>query len=256
MEATLDAINEPLIAALGLEARCRIVDVGCGGGATAFALARCAPAGSLVRGFDISPVLVERARARMRPDDRALAFQVADMATAAPDQPYDRMASRFGVMFFDDPPAAFANLARWLAPGGRLAFAVWGPPAENPWLTTVRDVVADIVDVPQPEPDAPGPLRYSKPAGLLALLDRAGLAELRVREWRGALPIGGGLPPAEAAHFALAAFSSFGELLAEAGEEALADARRSLTARFSNHQVSGVVRMNASVRIVTGARSP
>ena len=177
------------------------------------------------------------------------------MATAAaPEKPYDRLVSRFGIMFFDDPPAAFANLVRWLAPGGRFAFAVWGRPAENPWMTSVREVAAEVIDMPPPDPEAPGPFRYAEAGKLLTLLDRAGFGELDVRDWRGALPIGGGLPAAEAANFALASFSSFGELLAEAGDEALNDARQSLTARFSRHQQEGAVRMDACVRIFTGAR--
>jgi hypothetical protein len=65
---------------------------------------------------------------------------------------------------------------------------------------------------------------------------RRRFAQLAVRDWRGALPIGGGLPPAEAAHFALSSFSSFSELLAKAGDDALDEARRSLTACFSRHQ--------------------
>src|SRR5262249_5892133 len=140
---------------------------------------------------------------------------------------------------------------RWLAPGGRLAFAVWGRPSENPWMTTVRDVVAEIVDVPAPEPDAPGLFRYAEADKLLALLDRAGLGELEVHDWTGSLP---GRGPAEAARFALAASSSFGELLAGAGGEALADAGRSLAARFAPHQANGAVQMEACVRIFTGAR--
>jgi hypothetical protein len=157
-------------------------------------------------------------------------------------------------MFFDDPRAAFANLARWLAPQGRFAFAVWGPVTENPWLTTVRDIVAELVELPRPEPEAPGPYRYAEVDKLLALLEQAGLRDLDVREWRGALPIGGALPPEEAAQFALAAFSTFGELLAQAGGDALANARRSLTAKYARHEVNGAVRMEGCVRIVTGRR--
>lgn len=71
----------------------------------------------------------------------------------------DRLVSRFGIMFFDDALAAFSNLVRWLAFGGRFAFAVWGHPAENPWMTTVRQVVAEIVDLPKPAAEAPGPFR-------------------------------------------------------------------------------------------------
>lgn len=256
MEAMLTPIDEPLIRALHLDAPRRIADIGCGGGGTALEIVRRAPEGSVVHGFDISPALIESARDRTRPDERAIAFEIADMATAlAPHEPYDRLVSRFGIMFFDDPPSAFSNLARWLAPGGRFAFAVWGPPAENPWMTSVRNVAAEVVDVPSPDPDAAGPFRYADADKLLALLDRAGLGELDARDWRGALPIGGGLPAAAAANFALASFSSFGELLAEAGDAALDHARQSLTARFSQHEDDGAVRMDACVHIFTGART-
>jgi SAM-dependent methyltransferase len=255
MEATLTPVDEPLIRALQLDAPCRIADIGCGGGGTTLEILRRAPAGSVVHGFDISPALIELARGRTRSDEGAIAFETADMATApAPKEPYGRLVSRFGIMFFDDPPAAFANLFRWLAPGGRCAFAVWGRPADNPWMTSVRDVTAAVVDMPPPDPEAAGPFRYAGADKLLALLDGAGFGELEARDWRGALPIGGRLPAAEAANFALASFASFGEMLAEAGDEALNQARQSLTAHFSRHAEDGAVRMDACVHIVTGAR--
>jgi len=112
MEAMLAPIDDPLIKALDLDAGYRIADIGCGGGGTTLAIARRAPAGSEVHGYDISPALIEAARAR-EPDEPAVAFTLADVGTApAPDQPYDRLVSRFVIMFYDDPPAAFANLAR------------------------------------------------------------------------------------------------------------------------------------------------
>jgi len=256
MEAMIAPVNEPLIRALRVDAPCRIADIGCGGGGATLEILRRVPAGSVVHGFDISPALIELARGRPRSEEGALAFEIADMATAAaPEELYDRLASRFGVMFFDDPPAAFANLARWLAPGGRFAFAVWGRLAENPWMTTVRDSVAEIVDLPSPEPGAPGPFRYAEADTFLTLLDRAGFGELAVTDWHGALSIGGGLQAAEAAHFAIASFSSFSELLAEAGDEALHAARQTLTSRFSRHQPEGAVRLAASVHIFTGTHT-
>jgi SAM-dependent methyltransferase len=256
MEAMLTLVDEPLIGALKLDAPFRIADIGCGGGGTALEILRRAPAGSVVHGFDISPALIELARHRTRPDERAIAFETADVATApAPEQPYDRLVSRFGIMFFDDPPAAFANLVRWLAPGGRFGFAVWGPLADNPWMTSAREATAEVVDVTSPDPEAPHAFRYAEANKLLVLLDRAGFDEIDARDWRGVLPIGGGLPAAEAANFALASFSSFGELLAEAGDEAFRHARQSLTARLSRYEKDGAVRMDACVHIVTGARS-
>jgi SAM-dependent methyltransferase len=254
MEGMLAPVDEPLIRALHLDAPCRIADIGCGGGGTTLEILRRAPEGSVVHGFDISPALIESARDRTRSEERAIAFEVADVAKAAPPgKPYACLVSRFGVMFFDDPPAAFANLVHSLAPGGRFAFAVWGGPSENPWMTTVREVVAEFVEMPPLQPEAPGPFRYAEADKLLALLSRAGFGEVDVDGWRGPLPIGGGLPAAEAASFALES-SSFGELLTQAGGEALNGARQALTARFSRHLQKGVVRMDASVHIFTGAR--
>jgi SAM-dependent methyltransferase len=255
MEGMLTPIDEPLIRALHLDVPCRIADIGCGGGGTALEILRWAPAGSVVHGFDISPAQIESARRRIRPNEHGLAFEIADVATAAvPEMPYDRLVSRFGVMFFGDPPIAFANLARWLAPGGRFAFAVWNRLSENPWMTSVREVVSAIIDLPAPDPNAAGPFRYGDADQLLTLLDRAGLGDLNVNDWRGTIPIGGGLPAAEAAHFALEAFSSFADSLAKAGDQALNEARQSLTARFSRHLHDNAVRLDACVHIVTGAQ--
>jgi SAM-dependent methyltransferase len=254
MEATLAPLDEPLLRALRLDAPCRVAEVGCGGGGTARELLRRAPAGTVVHGFDIAPGLIELARARTPPEERHLAFEVADVAAFTPRAAYERLLSRFGVMFFDDPSAAFAHLARWLVPGGRFAFAVWGRPADNAWFSSVREVVAEHVELPPAGPEAPGPFRYAEAYKLLALLEGAGLGALDVEDWTGALPVGGGLPPAEAAHFALAAFSSFGELLEKAGEGALERAHRALTARFSRHQQGGIVLLEARVHLVTGTR--
>jgi SAM-dependent methyltransferase len=255
MEAMMVPVDEPLIRALRLDAPCRIADIGCGGGGTTLDIFRQVPTGCVVHGFDISAALIELAAARRQSNEGAIAFKVADVAaTNAPEELYDRLVSRFGIMFFDDPPAAFANLFRWLAPGGRFAFAAWGPLSENPWMTSVREVVAEIIELTPSDPEAPGPFRYAKPEKLLELLNDAGFGELAVDDWCGALPIGGGLRAAEAADFALASFSSFGELLAEAGGDALDKARLSLTERFSRNEYDGAVQMAACVHIFTGSR--
>jgi SAM-dependent methyltransferase len=253
MEETLAPLDAPLLQALALDAPVRIADLGCGGGGTSLQLLRTAPAGSVVHGYDISPSLIEHARARVRPEAGEIAFEVVDLAIAPPPgAPYDRLGSRFGLMFFDDPPAAFTNLARWLAPGGRFAFMVWGRPADNLWTSTIREVVAQIIDLPPPVPDMPGPFRYAEVERLLALLAQAELGELAVRDWRGAIAIGGGLPAAEAASFGLAAFSAFGEMLVQAGGDAPARAQRALTERLALYERDGVVRMDARVHVVTG----
>lgn len=253
LEAMLAPIDEPLVASLALNAPVRVADVGCGSGATTMEVLRRAPAGSAAHGFDLSPALIEVARRRRGAHDPSVAFEVADMGTTAPPEPsYDRLISRLGVMFFNDPPAAFANLRRWLVPGGRFAFAVWGPVADNVWMTATRAAVAEAIELPPIEPLAPGPFRYGDVAPLVLLLERAGFVDVTVTDWRQALPMGNRLPAPEAARFALAAFSSFAELLSDAGGDAPARALRALIARFCLYEQDRVVLMPARVHIVAG----
>jgi SAM-dependent methyltransferase len=254
MEATLDPVDAPLIDALQLDEPLRIAEIGCGGGGTTLKIFRRAPAGSSVHGVDISPALVEKARTRAVAEQGDIAFYIANGESApAPAGPYDRLVSRFGIMFFDDPKVAFSNLASWLAPGGRIAFAVWGAPPQNPWMTSLREAVAQVMDVPEPDPDAPGPFRYAGGDKLLGLLTAARLRNLDVRDWRGKIPLGGGVSPEAAVDFAFGAFS-LGDLLTEA-DEAVRDAvRERLTRRYAENLKDGGVHMDACVHIVTGMR--
>jgi SAM-dependent methyltransferase len=253
LEATLSPVDEPLITALALTAPVRIADVGCGGGATTVAVWRQAPTGSVAHGFDLSPALIEVARQRHGAHGPSVAFEVANMEMMTPPEPpYDRLVSRLGVMFFNDPPAAFANLRRWLVPGGRFAFAVWGPIVDNVWMAHTRAAVAEAIELAPVEPSAPGPFRYGDVAPLVSLLERAGFVDVAVTDWRQALPIGDRLPALEAAQFALASFSSFAELLANAGGDAPTTACHALAARFTAYEQEGAVLMPARINIVTG----
>ena len=154
-------------------------------------------------------------------------------------------------MFFEDPAAAFENLAGWLKPGGRCAFAVWGPPASNPWMTTVRDVVSEYVDLPATDPDAPHLFRYSDAAKLLELLERAGLSNLDTESWRGALPMGGRLEPTEASRFVLTAFGSFTARLARREPTRSTKHAALFSLRFADHHRDGAVWLDAHVHLVT-----
>ncbi len=261
MEAMLQPVDTPLIQALDLREASRIADLGCGGGGTSLEIQRQAPASSTVHGFDISPSLIATALGRADqndglddPTESTIAFQVADLATAPPPaDPYDRLLSRFGLLFFDDPPAAFTNLRQWLRPGGRFAFAAWGPPAENLWMTCLREAMAEVMPLPPPDPEAPGPFRYGDANKLLNILSEVEFADLDVIDWRGVLALGGGLTAPVAVSFALESFA-LANLLSDAGEAAREEVQRSLTARFARHLEAGVVRMPARVHILTGMR--
>lgn len=254
MEAMLVPLDAPLIAALRLDKAARIADLACGGGGTTLEVARVAPAGSQVVGVDISPALIGAARERVSRDGAAIEFTVLDIAKAPPPGgPFERLVSRFGVMFFEHPLAAFENLATWLAPKGRFAFAVWGLPAQNPSFGAVRRVVAEHIELPPQVPDAPGPFRYGEVESLLWLLARAGFGSLQVSTWRGELAIGGGLGAVDAANFVLSAFS-IAEHVERADEATRAKVQRALTEDFAQHLHGGVVRLGACAHIIAGTR--
>ncbi|MEL6170455.1 MAG: class I SAM-dependent methyltransferase [Pseudomonadota bacterium] len=254
LEAMLAPVNTPLIEALDLDAPYRIADIGCGGGETSIAMARNAYPGSTVDGFDISPALVDAAKRKEAYGDVPIHFHVQDAGQplSEPAQ-FDRLISRFGIMFFPDADHAFTNLVDWLKPGGRFAFAVWGSPSENPWMSSIRSVLSNHIVLPTPEPGAPGPFRYHDVDGFISLLDASGFADIKSGSWKDQLPLGGGLSAEAAASFALEAFS-IGQLLNQSDQITARAAHSELASLFSKHLVDDQVRMDAHVHIVTGTR--
>jgi SAM-dependent methyltransferase len=247
MEAMLAPVDAPLIEALALDRPTRIGEIACGGGGTTRALAEAAPAGSEITGFDISPDLVAAANARAGDIAR---FVEADVAAWRPEQPFERLVSRFGVMFFEDPEAAFANLRHWLAPGGRLAFAVWGPPAEVGFMAQIRATIATVIDIPPADPDAPSPVRYGNPARLIALLDAAGFEGATSQTWLGDLPVPGATPE-QAADFLLESSSMATAPLRDASAEVRDGVRARMAEACAGHWKDGRVQMPVRVEIVT-----
>ncbi|MFT4083321.1 MAG: methyltransferase domain-containing protein [Nocardioides sp.] len=182
-EAVFDAVFTPVTEALLATARIgageRVLDVGCGTGTL---LAAAVEAGATPVGLDISPVMAEAARRRVG----SARVVVADAQTAdvtGLGGPFDAIVSRFGVMFFDDPVAAFGNIRRAAAPGGRLAFACWRTRAENPMFSLGSDILIGRVDPPLavPDPEGPGPTAFGRIERLREVLDGAGWAEVEVR---------------------------------------------------------------------------
>jgi SAM-dependent methyltransferase len=143
-----------------------VIDVGCGTGATTLRLAAAVGAHDSVLAVDISESLLAAARRRCLEGGHANVRLIrADAQTHRFERAcHDLVTSRFGVMFFDDPIGAFRNLARALRPGGRLAFAAWGPLEANPWFALPLQVGVERLGPPQPQPPrAPGPLALSEP---------------------------------------------------------------------------------------------
>jgi len=196
-----------------------IVDVGCGCGTTSLAIAASVGPEGAVVGVDVSKQMLARAaeRARGLPQAR---FELADAASYPFDGSAHLVLSRFGVMFFDDPRAAFANLRRALRPNGRLVLVCWRSLAENAWMNVVFEAVRPIVSSarPTPPPEAPGPLAFADEARVRSILEGAGFVEVSFDPLDHPMPLGGnhGLDAAAADALTLGPTS---RLLVDATEE-------------------------------------
>lgn len=155
----------------------RVVDVGCGSGASSFALAsKVAPDGRVL-GVDVSEPMLTRAR-QSTPQGLPVEFALAD-ATVYPfaSASFDLLASRFGVMFFADPAASFTNLHKAMKPTGRLAFACWQEPRENPFfMTPLQAVYRHVPKLPPLGPEDPGPFAFASEARVKRILGEAGFS--------------------------------------------------------------------------------
>ena len=178
-DVLLAPISDILIAHAGPKAGNRVVDVGCGCGATSTALAeRVAPDG-FVLGVDISAPMLARAR-RLAPKGLPVDFVLAD-ATVYPFDPqsFDLLVSRFGVMFFAEPAVSFANLRRALRPRARLTFVCWRDPRENPWMTMpLQAVYQHVPKLPQLGPEDPGPFAFASEERVCRILNEAGYRDI------------------------------------------------------------------------------
>ncbi|MEP9386249.1 class I SAM-dependent methyltransferase [Mesorhizobium sp. KR9-304] len=160
-----------------------VLDIGCGAGATTLAMARRVGKSGRCVGVDISEPLVALATARAQAERTANAeFVAADAQTYAfePGR-FDAVVSRFGVMFFDDPVAAFANIRRAARPGGRLAFVAWRSPAENDFMTAAARAAAPFLPpAPPPDPNAPGQFAFADGAKVSRILEASGWSSIEV----------------------------------------------------------------------------
>ena len=156
-----------------------VLDVGCGTGKSTREAARVASAGRVL-GVDLSSKMLERAREMARREGLTnVDFEQADAEVHPfPSEGHDVVLSCFGAMFFADPKTAFANVARSLRPGGRLALLAWREFSRNEWLVAVRDALAIGRDLPVPPAGLPGPFGLADADHVRAVLRSAGLLDV------------------------------------------------------------------------------
>ena len=179
----LGPLGEAAMAAGEIAPGQRVIDIGCGCGTTTLQLAqRVSPSGHVL-GIDISTPMLKHAQRRAATMDAvSIDLQNHDAATHAFEpQSFDRVYSRFGVMFFTDPVAAFANIRAALKPGGKLAFVCWQTLDLNPWMATTLAVAIQYLERPEPPaPDGPGPFAFRDPDRVRAILSDAGFSNVDI----------------------------------------------------------------------------
>lgn len=181
LQERLDEVFQPLtdaaLAAAGPSAGEKVLDIGCGCGATVLALAEKVGPNGQVLGLDISAPMAGRAQERLAERGFGNAAVLVSDAAVHPFEAAesDLLFSRFGVMFFDDPTAAFANLRSGVRKGGRLLCACWRPIDANPWFNVPIQAAGHLL-APQPpsEPHAPGPFGFADPERTVGILTAAG----------------------------------------------------------------------------------
>jgi ubiquinone/menaquinone biosynthesis C-methylase UbiE len=250
-DVLLAPVSQILIDRIAPKTGDRIVDIGCGCGATSIALAeRVAPRG-FVLGVDISAPMLERAR-QLAPKALPLDFAQAD-ATVYPFEPanFDLLVSRFGVMFFAEPVVSFRNLRKALRPQARVVFACWREPKENPWMMApLQAVYRHVPRLPQVGPEDPGPFAFAGEERVKRILQEAGYADVAMEACNIALDIaiGRGL---DAATDAALEIGPSARALDGHPPEVRAAARESVRELLAPHARGQTVPLPGSIWIVT-----
>lgn len=190
MDASLASATAGLFSLAAIQPGERVLDIGCGSGQTSLIAADAVGEGGAVTGVDVSRQLL--ALARSRAEGRGnVRFIEADAATHVFAPEHDLLMSRFGVMFFDDPLAAFTNLRTAAKAGGRLAFICWRPVVENEYAAMPFEIAKTLMpSLPPADPHAPGPFALADADRLRAILAGAGYSAIAIAKHDGLMPMG------------------------------------------------------------------
>jgi SAM-dependent methyltransferase len=249
-DQVLRPVSDRLIAGAEPKPGDRVVDVGCGCGATTIDFATRVSPGGEILGLDISEPMLGRARERAA-RSLPIRFELADATVYDFEPEADLIVSRFGVMFFADPARSFANLRKGLKVGGRLAFACWREAKHNPFfIVPLREAGKHAPLLPETAPEAPGPFAFASEERVRQVLSAAGFADIVLNPHDLELDIaaGRGLETAVRAALTIGPTSRMLDGQSQAVRDAAAaDIRKALAAQARGESVP----LGAAIWIVT-----
>lgn len=251
MDAMMQSMADVAVAAAAPALGESVIDIGCGAGGTALALADLVGPEGRVIGMDVSQPMLEVARNRAGAR-RNLTFvngdaEIAHFEPASADLAF----SKFGVMFFANPEAAFANIHKALKPGARLAFICWRPMAENPFaMLPIGAALKHLPPQPRPDPTAPGPFAFADPVRVGHILVQAGFKTPSFAAFDTTMTVG--RKAASAARDA-AMVGMASRLLVDAGEDVRERVIADLTAVYEKHMSADGVTLPAHCWVVTAS---
>lgn len=255
-QESLDQLFAPFENLLVDEARAasahRVLDVGCGTGVTTLAIAQVLGAAGHCVGADISEPMIAAARARAERACAPASFICGDVQRHAFEPAsFDLIVSRFGVMFFDSPVQAFANLRHAASDGAALRAIAWRSPADNPFMTTAERAAAPLLpNLPVRRPGAPGQFSFADRDRVVSILEESGWAGIDIRPIDVECTL-----PEKALHGYLTRLGPVGLVLEDADERTRAQVTEAMRAAFEPYVHGSEVRFTAACWMI-GARAP
>lgn len=253
LDAMLQPFSDAVLDLADIKPGARIMDIGCGCGATTLDAATHTGASGRALGVDISAPMIARAKARAASLGSTADFMLADAATHDfGANAFDLLVSRFGIMFFAEPAAAFAHMKRALGPSGRVAFVCWRPMKENGWVSVPYfAALPHLPEQERPVPGAPGPFAFADPERFRGILEEADYSGISIEPFDAPMTLGAGPDPVALALEQTLDIGPISRALKDQPDDVRARATDAVREALAGHASNGAVRLGGAVWLVS-----